>query len=64
MARQRIITPKQVQEDTNPEKRESAVGTPLNRRPQSIDEYLGQTELLERLGIALDAAKKRDDPME
>ena len=64
MARQRIITPKQVKEDTNPEKRESAVGTPLNRRPQSIDEYLGQTELLERLGIALDAAKKRDDPME
>jgi len=29
-----------------------------------LDEYLGQSELLQRLGIALDAAKKRNDPME
>ncbi len=64
MARQRIITPKQVEEDSTPKKSNLFAGSPLNVRPTTLDEYLGQTELLQRLGIALDAAKKRDDPME
>jgi Holliday junction DNA helicase RuvB len=33
-------------------------------RPTTLDQYLGQAELLERLGVALEAAKERKDPME
>jgi Holliday junction DNA helicase RuvB len=64
MARQRIITPKEVKEDVTSEDSNLFSGSPRNVRPTSLDEYLGQSELLQRLEIALDAAKKRDDPME
>ncbi|MBC8203288.1 MAG: Holliday junction branch migration DNA helicase RuvB [Planctomycetes bacterium] len=64
MARERIITPKEVKEDVPSEDSNLFSGSPVNVRPKSLDEYLGQSELLQRLGIALDAAKKRDDPME
>jgi Holliday junction DNA helicase RuvB len=36
----------------------------LEIRPRTIREYVGQRDLVERLSIALDAAKGRDDPME
>jgi len=64
MARERIITPKEVKEDVTSEDNTLFSGSPMNVRPTSLDEYLGQSELLQRLGIALDAAKKRNDPME
>jgi Holliday junction DNA helicase RuvB len=64
MARERIITPKEVKEDVSTPNGNLFSGSPINVRPTSLDEYLGQTELLKRLCIALDAAKKRDDPME
>ncbi|MDP7008630.1 MAG: Holliday junction branch migration DNA helicase RuvB [Phycisphaerales bacterium] len=64
MARERIITPKEVQEDAPASRETLFSASPLAIRPTTIHEYLGQTELLERLGIALDAAKKRHDPME
>ena len=64
MARERIITPKESKEDVSTPNGNLFSGSPINVRPTSLDEYLGQTELLKRLCIALDAAKKRDDPME
>jgi Holliday junction DNA helicase RuvB len=64
MARERIITPKEAKEDVSTPNGNLFSGSPINVRPTSLDEYLGQTELLKRLCIALDAAKKRDDPME
>ncbi len=64
MARERIITPNEVKEDVTSEASNLFSGSPINVRPTCLDEYLGQSELLQRLGIALDAAKKRDDPME
>ena len=33
-------------------------------RPDSLQDYIGQPELKERLAIALDAARQRSDPME
>ncbi len=33
-------------------------------RPQTIDQYIGQPELIERLSIAIQAAKARKDPLE
>ena len=62
MTRERIISPSQQSAD-----RESTVieGTPTSSvRPVTLDQYLGQIELLDRLGVALEAAKERNDPME
>ena len=33
-------------------------------RPERIDEYVGQRELIERLGIAIEASKSRAEPVE
>jgi Holliday junction DNA helicase RuvB len=33
-------------------------------RPRSFDEYVGQTTLVENLKIAIDAAKRREEPLE
>ena len=33
-------------------------------RPQRLDEYIGQRTVVERLRIALDAAKQRGEPLE
>ena len=62
MARERIISPEQTASD-----KESHANTIEERpsiRPTTLDQYLGQTELRERLSVALDAAKERHDPME
>ncbi len=32
-------------------------------RPQTIHEMIGQRKVCERLAIAVDAAKKREDPL-
>jgi Holliday junction DNA helicase RuvB len=64
--RRRIVGP----EDTNdravaPEAaaiEEEVVGATL--RPRSFEEYVGQTVLVENLKIAIDAAKRRDEPLE
>ncbi|MEE2912916.1 MAG: Holliday junction branch migration DNA helicase RuvB [Planctomycetota bacterium] len=62
MTRERIISPSQQTSDKEP------VATACNPitsvRPTTLEQYLGQVELLERLGVALDAAKERRDPME
>jgi Holliday junction DNA helicase RuvB len=36
----------------------------LGLRPQSLDEYIGQTELRERLRIAIEAARSRSEPLD
>jgi Holliday junction DNA helicase RuvB len=59
MARRRVIDSKAQPGD---EARVPAAGSPL--RPQSLDEYVGQGDLLERLAITLQAVRQRDEPME
>jgi len=53
---ERIITPTEQAVDT------AAEGSTL--RPSTLDDYVGQARLCERLRIALDAAATRNDPME
>ncbi|MGQ9462182.1 MAG: Holliday junction branch migration DNA helicase RuvB [Candidatus Fervidibacter sp.] len=36
----------------------------ISLRPKRLDEYIGQREVVERLRIAIDAAKHRDEPLE
>ena len=56
MARERIVSAAEQEQDA-----EQATGA---LRPARIDEYVGQRELIERLRIALEAAKARQEPME
>ena len=61
MARERIISPNEQTVDKEPAVRESSSNSV---RPTTLDQYLGQAELRERLSVALEAAKERNDPME
>jgi len=61
MARERIISPKEQTTDVEPTAIESSTHS---IRPTTLEQYLGQAELRERLSVALEAAKDRDDPME
>lgn len=56
MARQRIVSGEAGVTD------DQAVN--LSLRPQTLDEYIGQPRLVEKLRIALDAARHRGQPME
>ena len=62
MTRERIISPTQQTSDKEGTVTENLSTTSV--RPTTLDQYLGQAELLERLGVALEAAKERKDPME
>lgn len=55
MATERLVTPAAAPED-------EAINWSL--RPTHIGEYIGQRELIERLGIAIAASKHRGEPME
>ena len=59
MAKDRIISRDSHPLDAPVEAESSGV-----MRPSSLDDYIGQPELKERLTIALDAARQRSDPME
>ena len=56
MARERIVSAAEQAADA-----EQAVGA---LRPARIDEYVGQRDLIERVRIAIEAAKGRSEPME
>jgi Holliday junction DNA helicase RuvB len=56
MSTERIVTP-----ETHTSDLPDSIGAP---RPRRLDEFVGQAQLCERLGIALKAASGRSDPME
>jgi Holliday junction DNA helicase RuvB len=56
---QRIVTPSQTPEETI---EDEFIGASL--RPRSFDEFVGQSDVVENLKIAIDAAKRRDEPLE
>jgi len=62
MTRERIISPTQQTSEKEQSVTENMSTTSV--RPVTLDQYLGQVELLERLGVALEASKERKDPME
>lgn len=56
MARERIVTPKALSvEEQDAE---------LTLRPRTLSEMVGQSGVLEKLSIAVEAAKQRDEPLE
>ena len=56
MSTERIVT-----SETHASDPPESIGAP---RPRRLDEFVGQTQLCERLSIALEAASGRSDPME
>src|SRR4026209_1891658 len=56
MATERLISPTAIAPE------EEQINSSL--RPTSIDQYVGQTDRIERLKIAIEAGKARGDPME
>ena len=70
MARERILSSESQAEDAEarepgPRRGDGAAteATPAVR-PRTISEYVGQSALIERLTIALEAVRRRDEPME
>ena len=59
MAKDRIIT-----RDSHPLDAPVEAEAARALRPQCMDDYVGQPQLRARLGIALDAVKQRNEPME
>ena len=60
MARERIVSAESQPKDDTPAV--PASGPAI--RPRKMDEYVGQSALVERLSIALEAVKARSEPME
>lgn len=56
MARQRIISAEAQTIDEQP--------SSATLRPRRLDEYIGQPDLVEKLSIALEAVRQRNEPME
>ena len=57
MARERIVTSDEVSEDQlDPQSH--------TLRPRALDQYIGQSALVERIRIALDASRARDEPID
>ena len=60
MAKDRIVSAQQQTDDVRVESSE----TPRSLRPTRLDGFTGQADLRQRLRIALDAARQRNEPME
>lgn len=56
MAREKILTPSQIDPEED--------SLQLSLRPKTLDEYIGQNNLLGKLRVALDAAKQRKEAIE
>ena len=67
MARDRVVTAEQCKEDREPSESggtPEALGGGPALRPVRMKEYVGQSELVERLSIALEAVRQRKESME
>lgn len=65
MVREEILSPEPIEPEEEPKLESTQVGTASddpNLRPKTLDEFVGQLELKERLGVMLDAARNRNQP--
>ncbi len=62
MATERLISPQAIDATTPQGAEEVEANWAL--RPRRLDEYVGQAELIERLSIAISAARERGEPLE
>ena len=58
MIDERLVSPKKQTED------ESSSNMPINLRPQTLSDFVGQTHVCENLKVFIDAAKKRGDALD
>src|SRR6476660_8307517 len=64
MARERIVSGQEQPEDSFGERQGAAADFNPALRPRKLNEYIGQPELIEKIRIAVQAAKQRAEPME
>lgn len=57
MSRERIVQPEPIAEEASDHPR-------LTLRPSTLDEYIGQPAVVEKLRIAIEAARQRSEPLE
>ncbi|MEM7622025.1 MAG: Holliday junction branch migration DNA helicase RuvB [Planctomycetota bacterium] len=62
MATDRLLAPEQPDPHSQQGVQEQQFSRAL--RPEQLDGYIGQPELIERLGIAIEAVKRRKEPLE
>ena len=55
---ERLVSPKKQEED------EKAVNAPINLRPQSLDDFVGQRAVCENLKVFIEAAKQRGEALD
>ena len=58
MLEERLVSPRKTAED------ESGVNAPVNLRPTSLSEFVGQKQVCENLKIFIEAAKKRGEALD
>ena len=63
-ARKVILGPQDAERLVVPEEARDEATLGASLRPRSFDEYVGQTAVVENLKIAIDAAKRRGEPLE
>ena len=51
-------------EDMRPQKRQDDAGLETALRPQRLSDFVGQQEFLERIQIAIEAARRRGEPLQ
>ncbi|MFC2075808.1 Holliday junction branch migration DNA helicase RuvB [candidate division KSB1 bacterium] len=73
MARERIVGGSSVSNEGEMPRERIVGGSPISEdeesfnwslRPETIDEFIGQTQVVEKLGISIEAAKGREEPLE
>ncbi len=64
MAIERIVDPGQLSDDPADESQQDEQRIENVLRPTSLSEYTGQEHIKKNLQVAIDAAKKRDEPMD
>ena len=55
---ERIVSPHELPEDDN------GINAPVNLRPSSLDEFVGQRQVCENLKIFIEAAKMRHEALD
>ena len=58
MQDERLVSPRKMAEDEN------VVNTPINLRPTSLSDFVGQRQVCENLKIFIEAAKKRNEALD
>ena len=59
MNEERLVSPQKIQEDEH-----QGINAPINLRPNSLDDFVGQRQVCENLKVFIEAAKKRGEALD